>query len=182
MKQLTYSTPPRRQQGMILLVGLILLVVLTAISAIGFRNVTMSERMAGNAVDRNVSFQSAESSGKEALQVIESGTFNSATLGHFDPPLARGADTSFWTQGEGGTIPVTNCATTVPFNWKSCSASVGTTYVNNAQAAQYVIEQLSSTSSGGSTTTVYRITTRSTGGSGAAEVILQTLYSRTTTP
>lgn len=167
---------------MILLIGLILLVILTAISAIGFRNVTMSERMAGNAVDRNVSFQSSESAGKEALQVIENGNFNSATLGHYDPPLARGGDTAFWTQGEGGTISPTSCATTVPFNWKSCSANVATTYVNNAQAAQYVIEKVSATSSGGSTVTVYRVTTRSTGGSGASEVILQTLYSKTTTP
>ncbi len=181
MKYLSRRSP-RRQQGMILLIGMILLVVLTAISAIGFRNVTMSERMTGNAVDRNVSFQASESSGKEALVLIEAGNFNTATRGHYDPPFAKGADTTFWTQGEGTTIPTSNCTTVTSFNWKSCSASVATTYANNAQPAQYVIEKVSETSSGSSTTTVYRITTRSTGGSGSAEVVLQTLYARTTTP
>lgn len=173
----------RRQRGMVLLVGMILLIVLTAVAAIGFRNVTMSERMAGNAVDRNVAFQASESAGKEALEVIENGTFNpGTTTGHYDPPLPRGGDTAFWTQGEGPTIAVTACATTQPFNWKSCAASVAAPYANNARATQYVIEKVSSTSSGGSTTTVYRITTRSTGGSDMSEVILQTLYSKTTTP
>jgi type IV pilus assembly protein PilX len=167
---------------MVLLIGMILLLVLTAVAAIGFRNVTMSERMAGNAVDRNVSFQASESASKEALDVIDAGNFNATTLGHYDPPLARGGDTAFWTQGEGPTIAPSACAATQPFSWKSCAAQVATTYANNAKPAQYVIEKVSSTSSGGSTTTVYRITTRSTGGSDASEVILQTLYSKTTTP
>lgn len=174
---------PCRQHGMVLLIGMILLIILTAVAAIGFRNVTMSERMAGNAVDRNVSFQASESAGKEALDVIETGSFNpGTTTGHYDPPLPRGGDTAFWTQGEGATVSPAACATTEPFSWKSCAAQVGAAYANNAKPAQYVIEKVSSTSSGGSTTTVYRITTRSTGGSDSSEVILQTLYSKTTTP
>ena len=68
------SAPRSRQSGMTLLVGLILLMMLTVVGTIGFRNTTMSERMTGNTVDRNVSFQSAESAGKEALTAIEAGT------------------------------------------------------------------------------------------------------------
>jgi type IV pilus assembly protein PilX len=173
----------KRQQGMTLLVGLILLVMLTVISTIGFRNTTMSERMTGNTVDRNVSFQSAESAGKEALQAIESGSFNAATLGHYAAPIAQGGTTTYWTQGKGAVVsnPV-NCATTTPFSWRSCSAEVAAKYTNNANKAQYVIELLTQASSGGSTTTTYRITSRSTGGSDLADVVLQTLYVRTTTP
>lgn len=172
---------------MTLLVGLILLVMLTVISIIGFRNTTLSERMTGNAVDRNVSFQSAESAGKEALQVIESGLFNVATTGHYNPPLASGGNTNYWTQGTGVAV---SCTADAVFSWatsgtppiSTCAADVATKYVNNAQKAQYVIELLSAVSSGGSTISNYRVTSRSTGGSGQAEVVLQSIYSKTTTP
>jgi type IV pilus assembly protein PilX len=172
------------QNGMTLLVGMILLVMLTLIGIIGFRNTTMSERMTGNSVDRNTSFQSAENAGKEALAVLEAGTFSSTTTGHYSPALSNGGNSEFWVQGGGDalTTPATECLTSTPFRWISCSASVGTKYANNATNAQYVIEFISSTSSGGSTTTDYRITSRSTGGSGKAEVILQSFYSRKTTP
>ena len=174
-----------RQGGMTLLVGLILLVMLTVISTIGFRNTTLSERMTGNAVDRNVSFQSAESAGKEALQVIETGAFNAATLGHYAVPIAQGGTTTFWTQGPGANVSSpspASCAPIAPFSWRSCSASVANRYANNAANAQYAIELLTQISSGGSTISTYRITSRSTGGSGNADVVLQTQYVRTTTP
>jgi type IV pilus assembly protein PilX len=172
-----------RQGGMTLLVGLILLVMLTVISTIGFRNTTLSERMTGNAVDRNVSFQSAESAGKEALQVIESGAFNAATLGHYAVPISQGGTTTYWTQGAGATgVTTANCPTTTPFSWRSCSANVATRYAHNAANAQYVIELLTQVSSGGSTVSTYRVTSRSTGGSGNADVVLQIQYVRTTTP
>lgn len=169
---------------MTLLVGMILLVMLMVISVVGFRNTTLSERMTGNVVDRNISFQSAENSGKEALQVIESGSFNPATIGHYSPALASGGTTNFWTQGDGVTVatPATGCPTTTPFSWTSCAVAVTTKYANNANNAQYVIELLTQVSSGGSTTSTYRVTSRSTGGSGNAEVVLQVLYTKTTTP
>ncbi|WP_175541834.1 PilX N-terminal domain-containing pilus assembly protein [Polaromonas sp. YR568] len=175
-----------QQRGMTLLVGLILLVMLMSISVVGFRNTSLSERMTGNVVDRNTSFQSAENAGKEALAVIEAGSFNGATLGHYNPALSGGGNTNFWNQGAGATT--STCTTTTPFSWTSCAAEVTTKYTNNADKAKYVIEQLSqtTTSSGGSTTTTtnYRVTSRSTGGSGNAEVVLQVLYTKaiTTTP
>ena len=172
----------RRQRGMTLIVGLVLLVMLMSISMIGFRNTTMSERMTGNMVDRNVSFQSAESAGKEALQVIEAGNFAVATLGHYATAFSGGGSTSFWTQGAGGTIAASACAATTPFNWTSCSASVTTPYASNFERARYVIERLSVVTSGGRTVSTYRVTSRSTGGSGNAEVVLQVMYIRTTTP
>jgi type IV pilus assembly protein PilX len=181
--RLTQPTPPSRQQGMTLLVGLILLLMMTVISTIGFRNTTTSERMTGNSVDRNVSFQSAENSGKEALALIEAGSFNPATLGHYATPLSQGGTSSFWTQGDGAAVSNTaNCPSTSPFSWQSCSLSVTSKYANNLNRAQYAIELLTSNSSGGSTVSTYRVTSRSTGGSGNAEVILQTTYVRTTTP
>ena len=74
------------------------------------------------------------------------------------------------------------CATAAAFDWASCSASVSSVYASNAAAGRYVIELISTSAAGGSTTRVYRVTTRSTGGSGQAEVVLQTLYTKVTTP
>ena len=172
----------QKQRGMTLIVGLILLVMLMAISMIGFRNTTLSERMTGNVVDRNVSFQSAESAGKEALELIQTGGFNVANPGHYDPAFAEGGSTSFWTQGVGATVGVTACPVTTPFSWTSCAAAVGTKYASNSENAKYVIERLSVVIGGGSTVSTFRVTSRSTGGSGNAEVVLQVMYIWTTTP
>jgi type IV pilus assembly protein PilX len=171
-----------RQRGMTLLIGLILLAMLMVISVIGFRNTTLSERMTGNSVDRNTSFQAAENAGKEAIGIIEAGSFNVATTGHYNPPIPTGGDSAYWTQGAGTSVAVNLCASSTPFRWVSCAAEVPSKYSNNADKAQYVIELLSSVVSGTSTVSAYRISSRSTGGSGNAEVVLQSIYSRTTTP
>ena len=176
------SSLRRNQRGMTLLVGLVLLVMLMVVSIIGFRNTTLSTRMTGNAMDRNISFQSAENAGKEALQVIESGGFGIAHAGHYGTPLPGAGSTNFWTQGPGTSVSVASCTSTTPFSWKSCAASVGTRYAGSAENARYSIELLSTEASGGSTVSTYRVTSRSTGGSGDAEVVLQTIYSKTTTP
>jgi Tfp pilus assembly protein PilX len=112
--------------------------------------------------------------------------------GYFSTPLALGSETAFWTGGEGAAISATDCPFLAPattFNWKSCSASVGTIYARNYQAAQYVVEMLSAFDDAGAVISLpalpvtasnykynFRVTTRSTGGSGGAEVILQTIY------
>lgn len=183
------SSPPftpqlhrKSQRGMTLIVGLILLVMLISISMIGFRNTTLSGRMVGNVLDRNVSFQSAESAGKEALQVIENGAFATTTLGHYDPPFSQGDNGNFWTQGAGATVTAGACAATTPFSWTSCAASVGTTYANNSASAKYVIELVSTVVGASTTARTFRVTARSTGGSGVAESILQVMYVQTTTP
>jgi type IV pilus assembly protein PilX len=169
----------RKQGGMTLLVGLILLVMLMVISVIGFRNTTLSERMTGNAVDRNVSFQSAENAGKEGIAAVEAGSLSGT--GYYAMPLPNGGNTNYWTQGAGPAS--STCTAEAIFSWTVCSASVVTKYANNAQKAQYVIELLSQVTSGtGPRIKVsnYRVTSRSTGGSGQADVVLQSIYSKTT--
>jgi type IV pilus assembly protein PilX len=171
-----------KQRGMTLLIGLILLAMLTVISVIGFRNTTLSERMTGNSVDRNISFQSAENAGKEAIGVIMAGTgagagqFNPGTAGHYGSPIAEGGNSAYWT----GNLAAGACPTTVAYDWATCAASVPTIYANNSQNAQYAIELLSAVPSGLNTISTYRISSRSTGASGNAEVILQTIFTRTT--
>lgn len=184
------ATSQQGQRGMTLLVGLILLMMLTVVSTIGFRNTTMSERMTGNSVDRNVSFQSAESAGKEALTLIEAGGFSAGTTGHYGAPISQGGTTSFWTKGDGSAAfsSLADCtaSTTTAFRWiytttsgkVNCAARVSTLYANNASNAQYVIELLTQVVSGTNTVSTYRVTSRSTGGSGNADVVLQINYVR----
>lgn len=173
---------------MTLLIGLILLSTLTVISVIGFRNTTLSERMTGNALDRNVSFQSAENAGKEAITAIATGSLNGA--GYYATPFSNGGNTSYWTQGAGHAS--SGCtATDAAFSWTVCAAMSGggtVKYANNADFAQYVIELLSQVPpaaptplSGTRIVFTYRVTSRSTGGSGKAEVVLQSIYAQTTT-
>ena len=105
----------KKQSGVTLLVGLMLLVMLTMIGIIGYRNTTMSERMVGNTQDRNISFQSAESSAKEALTVIDAGSFAAGTQGHYNPSLPLGGNSEYWTRGDGSAITAANCGTAVSF-------------------------------------------------------------------
>ena len=169
------------QRGITLIVGVIFLAMLMVLTVIGFRNTTLSERMTGNAFDRNTSFQSAENAAKEAEDALKNlnpdrspdESPDESIKGYYKKPLPGGGDTDFWTQGEGVTIARSACETTKPFHWKSCSDSVKDEYkfetndneAKNKQKAQYVIEKL--------VNSTYRVTTRSTGGSGEAEVVLQ---------
>jgi type IV pilus assembly protein PilX len=49
-----------RQQGAVLVVGLILLMVITLLALAGIQGVSLQERMSGNAYDRNIAFNAAE--------------------------------------------------------------------------------------------------------------------------
>jgi Tfp pilus assembly protein PilX len=156
------------------------------ISTIAFRNTTLSERMTGNSVDRNVSFQAAESAGKEALTLIVEGTASALTNGYYsvstpahptNNAIAQGGTTTFWNQGDGATVSNTaDCPTTMPFSWKSCAAAVTTKYANNAKNAQFVIELLKRDTTSGNPISTFRVTSRSTGGSDNADVVLQTIF------
>lgn len=60
-----------KQQGVVLIVSLMLLVVITLLGISGMRNTTLDERMAGNMRDLQLAFYSAESALREAEQQIK---------------------------------------------------------------------------------------------------------------
>ncbi|MTW23046.1 pilus assembly PilX family protein [Allochromatium palmeri] len=64
------------QQGAVLIVSLIMLLLLTIIGVSGMRGVTMQERMAGNLKEQYRSFQSAEAALRLAEQEVEDGAAN----------------------------------------------------------------------------------------------------------
>lgn len=61
---------PHRQQGMVLLVGLIILVVLSLLAISSIRSTTLEERMTGNSQDQQIAFQVAEAALREAEAIL----------------------------------------------------------------------------------------------------------------
>ena len=60
----------RRQQGISLLVVLVLLLIMTLLGLAILRGTMLEERMAGNMYDRSLSFQAAESALREAELIV----------------------------------------------------------------------------------------------------------------
>ena len=60
----------RRQKGITLIVGLILLLVMTMLGLTAVQVTTQQERMAGNLRDRNIAFQAAESALREGESAL----------------------------------------------------------------------------------------------------------------
>lgn len=69
----------RRQQGAVLIVALVLLLVLTVLGTAGIRDTVMEERMAGNFRDYATALEAAES----ALRAGEGGLASTTTFGTF---------------------------------------------------------------------------------------------------
>lgn len=65
-----------KQQGAVLIVSLIMLLLLTVIGVSSMRGVTMQERMAGNLKEQYRSFQAAESALRLAEQEVKNGATN----------------------------------------------------------------------------------------------------------
>ncbi len=59
-------SPRHRQQGISLIVSLVLLIVATLVALASMRGVVLQSRMSGSAHDRNLAFQAAEAARREA--------------------------------------------------------------------------------------------------------------------
>jgi len=66
--------PPARQEGIVLVVGLVFLLVLTIIGVTSLRTTTLEQRMAGNMQQRTVAFQDAETRIAMMIRDINSGS------------------------------------------------------------------------------------------------------------
>ena len=143
-----------RQQGSVLIIALVFLLVMTMIGTIAMQGTTQQERMAGNYWDRNLAFQAAEAALSRGGQVVQTA---GAAL-----PLPSGTPTTpAWNQDASW--------------WANNSTAVtGITGVN--LAPRFVVQNLgSSTSSeefGATSVFLCQVIARATGGSDTAVVIL----------
>ena len=71
MSNNTLQSLPRKQQGVILIMALVILLAMTTIGVSSISTSTLEERMASNFDDRNISFQAAEAALREMERVIQ---------------------------------------------------------------------------------------------------------------
>ena len=175
-----------RQQGFVLVVCLILLLVLTLIGIASVQNTALEEKMAGNDRNRELAFQSAEA----ALRVGESGlsqglwsTFAGNTAGlYIVNPLSLAGP--IWT-----TLDWTNPANVGQVGGTLGGATLpGSTIPIVVSQPELIIEQLVPVPAPGQnlgqqqfgngvpTVQLYRVTALATGGDTNSQVMLQSVY------
>jgi len=168
----------KRQRGVVLVVSLIMLLVVTVIAVSSMQGTIMEEKMAGNTRDRNLAFQVAESSLREAEMFID----GIVSLGGFN--------------GSAGLFSRTDSEPyyDVTGTWSTTSQHVVADDTYGAyQAPQYFIKHKTTVigtegamnmsgygdNKGTGDVTVFKITARGTGGNAdSAEVILRSHYGR----
>lgn len=182
----------RRQSGVVLVVGMVMLLLITIMGMTSIKSLTLEQRMTSNSVDRNIVFQVTE----WALSVAEQAAETQAKL----------CNSGFVNQGVpvGSSTPTGSCVQTAcqngycgypqpncPHRWEDSTFN-GWAYVKDPEeptqnlvtplgvTPQFIIEFLNNkapncigTSSGFS----YRITVKTEPGDGRAAVTLQSIYS-----
>ena len=159
----------KRENGAVLAVSLIMLLLLTLIGITGTQVTGLEEKMTGNMRERNVAFQSAET----ALRAGE--TF-----------LTQAALPSFTVNGTNGLYAETSVPPSQNSNWASFNVKTynATILSNAASAPLYVIQRLknigtSSLDAGNyNENELYRVTSRGVGGTNSSVVVLQSVYKR----
>lgn len=171
------------QRGVALVLALVFLLLLTLIGITALNTTSLEEKMAGNVKDRNLAFQAAES----ALALGENWLYT-----QLGKPIFPNTGIGLHTPATGTTENWDDNT-----NWSSKSVTYpnlpgqsgsGTLGKINTQP-KYMIEDMGevpesggslvlSSSYKGKGTTILRVTTRGTGGTDAAVVMLQSTYSR----
>ena len=170
----------KRQEGVTLVIALILLLVMSLLGLSAMKATTMEEKMVGNTQDLNVAFEAAEAALRAAADDIE----NAEDTGFTD-----GCVLGYCTAGGGGDTDARweDAGLDV---WSGSSQTVAGVAGVNSQP-KYIIEKMSYTGAGSSPSLVvgysagsggienyYRVTARGTGASDTAVVMLQALYVR----
>ena len=166
------SYKPATQQGVVLIVCLILLLLLTLIGTTGMQMTSLEEKMASNMRDRNLAFQAAESALVAGETWLETAII----------PVA------FCNKANGRYLPLDkDCngatAETVPvwesISWDNTDSVTYAGELSNLSAdPRYIIEDMGCLPAPAACPGIhnYRITARATGGSPDSVVILQSIY------
>jgi type IV pilus assembly protein PilX len=166
-----------QQNGAVLVISLIILLLITLIGTAAIQTSTLEEKMAGNLYDKNIAFQAAEAALRQGEALAN--TINPATI-----KAANNGKNSTGIYQEGAILPN-------PFPWSN-DLAVGN-YKEGAFSQfkfppRYIIEILQSTKSNGcsleanvekdSSCLTYwtRITAQGTGGSDNSVVKLQSIF------
>jgi Tfp pilus assembly protein PilX len=166
------------QHGVTLIMVMVFIVTLSLIAAAAMRNVGTGERVIANERDRAISLQGAESSGRDAVEIILNNKTGTLAAGYFATPMDRGGNAEFWRTTSTLEPDDLDCASkdlTKRFDWTKCSANSNGAY-GNKEKPQYVIERMPNVTKTATPEEWYRITSRASGGSNEADVILQIMF------
>lgn len=192
-----FRSLPKKEQGAILFVSLILLIVLTLLAFTALRTATIQERMTGNARDRGIAFQAAEAALRAAEKYL--GVTTSLPTGAFTGtactkgvyklssgvPYLAASGSSFASTGTRWDGSSTDFWNEYPWETGNCAFSGSADYVTfvsssdygkpgkPTQSPRYVIEELPANGTG---LPSYRVTAKGYGSSTNAVVILQATY------
>ncbi len=166
-------TSSKNQQGIVLVVSLIILILVTLISVSSMKNTVLEEKMAGNYKDRNSAFQASEA----ALRGGEDYLFTTSVLPTFDGTTAGLYQPTSSTEARWETVDWDNTGEVATY-----SGSL----LNINSAPLYIIEELppipvpdSSLETGvAQENKYYRVTSKAVGGTNSAAVTLQSTYKR----
>ena len=167
-----------RERGAVLVTAMLLLLVLTVIGVTVMQMSRMQERMAGNSRDVNLAFQAAEGALRNGELYI--GDQDTRPL-----PCANGdCDSKVWVEGSADGAVANKDAEWWEENGEAFDLE---TIAGLAEEPQAVIEELGFVRTDGGVVMgqdppdgrdFYQVTSRSTGGSGQAEVVLQSTFTR----
>lgn len=174
---------PGRQQGVVLFVALILLLILTTLGVTLARMQMVEERMASNEDNHQLAFQAAEAALRAAEDDLGTGVYANAQFA-----ANTGGLYQLWTEPTMTGAPFDSIANSV--NWSDAAATLpyrGPPLAGvpvSAQQPTVVIEMLppvtipSCASGASSPASVFRVTAHSFGGDGTAQATLQSIYIR----
>jgi type IV pilus assembly protein PilX len=167
--------PLSQQQGVVLAIALMLLFVMTLIGITALQSSLLQEKITANLNESHLAMQSADNALREAENFIE-GLSNTDSFG---------TSGGLYTQGN---APDPLLAST----WTGSSARVSSSHGGQVVAPRYFIELINAYTGAGNDiniynygqdpqgrpVTVFRIVARGTGGTGRAEVILESFYGK----
>lgn len=189
--------PLRQQQGVVLMVALVFLIIITMLGLTAMRTNIIEERLAGNSRDWAFAFQAAEAALRDAEKDIQSGTRFIGETG-FDANCTNGlckTNTLIWddlvTSGNSGWMTGANVGPSVAYGTYTSPTPNPTLFANVARKPRYIIEVVTEKGSslvqkGGygnqGNQYVYRVTARGFGtsvdssGNPIARVTIQSMY------
>lgn len=168
---LAHQSRPQQQDGVALIIALVLLVIMTLLGLSAMRTVSLEERMTGQTYDRSLSFQTTEAALREAESWAETNKPTPAAGAACDSNGVCGSPTA-------GATERWNDSSFA--GWKTATAVVSG---SNTISPQYFIEYLGNTFpcvpndlTQSADCKRYRITARSNAGTDRASVMLQSIY------
>lgn len=163
---------PRRQRGVVLVVGLVVLVLVSLLGVRAMQSATMQERMAAGLEDRNRALQAAEIGLRAGERLVErrarvaGAAWRVHQAGAAALDAADSLDPAFWAEG-GDTMSLGQ-------GWDEAGELDG-----SARAPRYVIEEIplrSGLEPGALDERIYRITAAGWGARESSMVVLQSIY------